>query len=443
MKSSRTGDLLLVVFFTGIFIQNATLSIGGVQIGYILLPVGLFMIAGYTNLISLIQSSYFQWYFVFFFYALLRMFTSPHFGEAVVQMVYFGLDFIVMFACYTFVMYAIRNNRQRLVIGSINAVMLATILIYVYIFTTYDLNTLGQNTNVLHSDNMRLTGGFWNSMNYVITENRILRLNGFYLDPNYWALYTFAGLFLIAVMKLSVKNREATTLWSYASYIPPLISCLLTFSRGAILGLLLLMFSILFYLLLSNPKRGIKVLFYSALGFSLLLGLVLFTFFDIELLNQLLLEKTVNDINDTEVSRPFIWTTYLLTFINWPVTKLLFGVGMNRLFYEDVGFFISPHNFIFQLISLLGVIGMALHLAMTGFLIRLLLRARVRFRENAWLFFVSLLFFGAFLVMSLFLDTIFHFPYWIISGTIMGLIRYHELWPERDELRRKNDLLLT
>lgn len=428
MKPNRLNDLLLIVFFVGVFIQNATVSIGSVQIGSILVPIGFFVVQVLTHRLPIVRSTYFNPVLLFLGYVLLRMFTSPQFGEAVVVMVYFFIDALVMVGVYTLIFYALRNRRQRLVVRSISGVMLVTVLIYGFVFVTTDNQTLAQSLNRRHEEGLRAGASFFDPLTYVTLENQVMRLYGFYLDPNYWALYAFAGLFLITIMKMT-ERRTVESGWTYFAYLPPILSGVLTFSRGSLLGLFLLFLCIASYLLLFNPKQRLPVAGYVAAGVGLASLIVLPFLYDFEFLNKLLFEKTANDLVDSTMSRPFIWTTYLFIFSNWSVTNLLFGVGMSRLIHEQIGFFMPPHNFIFQLVATFGLVGMSLHLFMTGFLIRLLLISRRRFSGWSWLYTLCVMFFGVLLVMCLFLDTVYHLPYWMMLGAGIGLVRYSELQP--------------
>jgi hypothetical protein len=430
MKPNRLNDLLLVVFFVGVFIQNATISIGTVQIGSILLPMGLFVLRVMAGGLPVVRTGHFRPVMLFLGYVLLRMFTSPHTGEALVVMVYFLLDALVMVAAYTFVLYALRNRRQDLVVRSVNAIMLCTVLIYAFVFVTVDTATLGQHLMYLRDEGVRAAASFFDPMSYVIVENRVMRLNGFYLDPNYWSLYALVGLYIVVLLSPVSGTGAKSGGWMYLRYLPAGLSMLLTFSRGAILGILLLLGSALGRMILENPRQGAKVLVRVGVGLGVLGPLALYGIFDSEQLRQLLFEKTVSDMDNTYNARPFIWLSYLTIYAGWGPERLLFGMGLNRLYFEDVGFFISAHNLIFQLLGSLGFVGVVLYLYTAGHLTAVLARARRRAMGTLRSpYFVSLQFLAVLLLLSLFEDPMFHFPYWLFMGVALGMVRYHELWP--------------
>jgi len=435
MKPSRTNDLLLLVFFAGVFIQNATVSIGTVQIGSILLPVGLFVLRVLAGGLPLVRTTHFTPILLFLGYVTLRALTSPHFGEALVVLVYFLLDATVMLGAYTFTLYALRNNRQGLVIRAVNAVMLATVVIYGFVFLNVEVNTLGQHLTYLRDVGVRAAASFFDPMSYVIVENRVMRLVGFYLDPNYWAMYVLAGLYAVVLMNRLSPRRAGPFGWSYLRFLPCVLSMVLTFSRGAILGLVLLLLSSLGALLLQNPRRGLTVLVWAGLIVGVVGPVVLYSVFDSELLKQLLFEKTVNDLENTQDARPFIWLSYLGIYTTWGPEWLLFGVGLNRIYYEqDVGFFISAHNLILQLMGNLGLVGVGLYLYTVGYLATVLTRAARRLKGKlAQPYLISLQFLAVLLFLSMFLDPMFHLPYWLFSGVAYGVVRYFELWPPKPE----------
>lgn len=423
MNPNRLNDGLMIVFFVSLFVQNATFTVGSVQIGFFIVPLLLFVLRVLSGKLRVVLTPRFRVAGLFLAYAVVRAFTSPHVGEALVVLVYFALDFLVMVACCTFVVYALQHHRERVIVGAVNALMGVSVLIYLYLFARYDVNTLLHNFVDLRDTGagIRANASFFDVMSYTTVEGSVLRFNGFYLDPNYWGMYAMVGLYMVVILSLRRRPGEGGRGW-YLRFAPPLLSGLFTFSRGFIVSLMVVLLTVTAFTLVSNPRQAVGLLLRVA-GAGLLLVLVLLpTLYDDAMLANLFIEKTQGDIAQTSIARPFVWLTYLTIFANWSAFNLLFGVGLNRLFYEDVGFFMATHNFVLQLVAMLGLVGLALHACMSVYLARLASWARRRFADERLTYAVNLSFLAGLLLVFLFIDPLYHFPYWIYSGVTLGLV---------------------
>lgn len=425
MTARRDTTLLMMFFFVSVFIQNATVSIGSVQIGFIIVPVVLFGVQVLRGRIALVKSGHFWALGLFLGYVFLRAFASPKFGEALVVLVYFGLDATVLLMCYTFVIYARETGQENRVVLSVNALMMASVLIYLYLYARYDVASLAENYDFLREDNIRLAGSFWDIKGYTQVEGEILRFNGFYYDPNAWGLYTFVALYLIAMMKLSQPRRVGFR--SYLSYVPALLSGLFTFSRAIMLGLLMVGVAVLLNAFVHNPRQGLRLLLGTVLGLAVVMFWLVPLLYGDSVTETLLVNKTTADLDVNVVARPLIWQSYLTIFSNWPIEKLLFGVGLNRLFYEDVGFFMATHNFVLQLTAVLGLTGLALHLWMSVYLGRLIAWMRRQLPADRLRYGVSMSFLIGTLFICFFIDPLYQFPYWMFSGITLGMIRHDQV----------------
>ena len=434
MKARRDTTLLAGFFFVSVFIQNATFTIGTVQIGFILVPVVWFAVYFFRRRIGIVPTPYFWVSFLFLGYSVFRTFTSPHLGEALIVLVYLGLDFVVMFMTYAFTMYVRHNNLERVVILSVNGLMLVSACIYLYLYFNYDANTLAVNYEGMRQDNIRKVGSFWNVMTYATAEGDVLRFNGFYLDPNNWGLYAFTGLYFVTMMKLCEPakplNQRAswlTNAFGHWEYLPAVLSCLFTFSRGVMLGLVVVALSVLVGAFRSNPRLGLRLLVGTGLGFGLIVLWIVPVLYGDSVLETLIINKTTGDLDQTSVARPFVWQTYLIIFSNWPGIQLLFGLGLNRAFHEDVGFFMATHNYMMQLIAMMGLIGLALHLYMSAYLAYLIRAGRRLFTTAGFRYSIKMSFLVGVLLICFFIDTLYHFPFWMYSGMTIGLIQYDQL----------------
>lgn len=424
MNQNRINDGLMALFFASLFIQNATFTIGSVQVGFFIVPVLLFVLRVLSGKLRVVVTSRFRVAGVFLVYAVVRAFTSPHVGEALVVLVYFALDFLVMAACCTFVVYALQNHRERVIVGAINALMGVSVLIYLYLFVRYDANTLLYNFVDLRDTGagIRANASFFDLMSYTTVENNILRYNGFYLDPNYWGMYALVGLYVVVILSLyRHRSGESGRGW-YLSFAPPLLSGLFTFSRGFIVSVMIVLVAVTAFTLVNDPRRAVGFLLRVAGGVLILVVGLLPILYDDALLTGLFIDKTQGDIDQTSIARPFVWLTYLTIFANWPAVRLLFGVGLSRTFYEDVGFFMATHNFVMQLVAMLGLVGLALHAYMSIYLARLAGWARRRFADGRLTYAVNLSFLAGLLMVFLFIDPLYHFPFWVYSGVTIALV---------------------
>lgn len=432
MKARRDTTLLTGFFFASVFIQNATFSVGTVQIGFILVPVVLFAFFFFRRRIGFVPTPYFRVSFIFLGYALIRTFTSPHLSEALVVLVYLGLDFVVMFMTYAFTVYVRYHRLEHVVILSVNGLMLVGVLIYLYLYSNYDPLTIATNFEAMRQENIRKAGSFWDVMSYASAEGDVLRFNGFYLDPNNWGLYAFTGLYFVTVMKLCLDAEKTPPYWlrgtfGYLAYLPTLLSCLFTFSRGVMLGLVVVGVSVLVSAFRSNPRLGLRLLVGTTIGFAgLALWLVPLLYGD-SVLETLLINKTTGDLDQTSIARPFVWQTYLMIFSNWSGIQLLFGVGMSRVFYEDVGFFMATHNYIMQILAMMGLVGLSLHLYMSYYLALIIRAGQGMFRSARFRYGIKFSFLVGTLLISFFIDPLYQLPFWMFSGMTIGLVQYDQL----------------
>jgi hypothetical protein len=435
MTPSRLNDGLMALFFVSLFIQNATFSVGSVQVGFFIIPALLVVGRALQGKLRVVLTPRFRVAGVFLAYAVVRAFTSPHVGEALVVLVYFALDFLVMVACCTFVVYALRHRRERFIVGPINVLMGASVLIYLYLFASFDANTILYNFVELRDTGagIRANASFFDLLSYSTVESGVLRFNGFYLDPNYWGMYAMTALYVVVVLSLHGHRTGEGGRWWYLRFAPPLLSGLFTFSRGFIVSLLVVVLTITAFTLINNPRQAIGLLLRVGAAVVVLAAVLLPTLYDDSLLTALFIEKTQGDIDQTSIARPFVWLTYLTIFANWPAENLFFGVGLNRLFYEDVGFFMATHNFVLQLVAMLGLLGLALHFYMSAYLARMLGWARRSFTGERLTYAVSLSFLVGLLLVFLFLDPLYHFPFWIYSGVSIGLVE-SDWWKIRTAL---------
>ncbi len=431
MTARRDTTLLMMFFFVSVFIQNATVSIGTVQIGFFIVPVGLFIAQVVRGRLPLVKTRHFWVLGLFLGYVVLRTATSPNFGEALVVLVYLSLDAMVLLMCYTFVLYARETGQESRIILSINALMTVSILIYLYLYVRYDPAELAENFELLREENIRLSGSFWDVKSYTQVEGTVLRFNGFYYDPNAWGLYSFTGLYIVTILKLSqtpALTQPFSLAWlrGYLPFVPSVLSALFTFSRGTMLGLLMVCVAVLLNVFANNPRQGLRLL----LGTLVALGLVTFglvpLLFGDSVLETLLINKTTGDLDADTLARPLIWRTYLGIFADWPIYKLLFGVGMNRRFYEDVGFFMATHNYVLQLAAMLGLVGLGLHVLMCAYLARLLAWARRQFPAHRLRYGIGLSFLLGILLISFFIDPLYQFPFWMYSGVTFGMIQHDQ-----------------
>lgn len=179
------------------------------------------------------------------------------------------------------------------------------------------------------------------SINYVnIYHNFIfLRASGFINDPNTAAIYLLAGFVLLQ----STKVKRLKT----AGILFILLAIFLTFSRGAILALVL--YEFIYKIVFSRFIINISISRMHFIGQLLIIGLITFVGAIIFIFRE-------NEIGDISNNRFEIWSNTIDLILQQP----LFGWGFGG--YQLLG--VASHNLFLEILLNTGLIGFMLFIFM-------------------------------------------------------------------------------
>ncbi|OYU67390.1 MAG: hypothetical protein CFE22_04795 [Cytophagaceae bacterium BCCC1] len=405
MSKNIFTTVISILFFNFIFIQNYTFNLGFINIGLIIIPIclSIFLFLYSGRVIKYYDNTNLP-IFIFLVYLFIRGTFSDDILEAVIYFSYVVLCILIMYLTYVFTNYVIQFSLIRPILITVNLLLIFSIGIYFYlswILTPDEISILFTAFREAGARSNREITSF------VTSESGTIRFNGYYFDPNYWAMYATMALTIISCFSIILfKANPKKSLFIFLFIIPSILAIVLTFSRGAILSMLLS--SILLFFFLYKTR---SVFFKSYFLFSAAIVFVssfIFLSFLTEIIETFVL-KFSNENEALENTRSNIWGLYINHLSNVELDKLIFGYGLKRdPSIEHIK--MSTHNLFLYLIVKQGLLGLFSYLL----IIFVFIKRNFFIMKNNILHILSSLGVLAIIFQSFFLDPLYHLPFWVL-----------------------------
>lgn len=419
-KLSQVITLTVGLFILSLFVHNIFLSFGGITIGLIVLPVSLFGSLWIYNKIGFDLNGA-NPYFIFVLYAILGSVLGSPDKEDLLALVYLVLCLVVFLLTISCVKWFDLLQLHGLIYYVIFGVTLVGLFFYVYSILNLSIEDVAEAYGTANIEVRRDVG--FNPKGFVLVDGGSLRYNGFYFDPNYWSLYVIISFAFLIVVK---EHIQKSAFWMCLFAI--LLSGLLTLSRGFIISLLCACLVFWIVVLVNRPVQAIRMLF-AFIAILVFFSMIFFVVYsNVEAFASIVDGKFIGEAEAGETPRLTIWADYTARmFLKEDFQHLLFGFGMTRDF-RKYGFFAEvPHNLLLYILSQLGLVGLFLYASLYVRLIYILFKIKTKVTSLFTLRYGLLFCLIMLTVASFFLDPLFHYPFWVLSGIIVGVGKVSEL----------------
>lgn len=256
--------------------------------------------------------------------------------------------------------------------------------------------------------------------NFSIFDTRIYRVRSVFHDPNILARYLVIGIFFI-ISLLQHKVKNIFSVWFlYFTLVLSLLNLILTFSRSSYITFII-GFIIYSYFYLKGRKRFIYSLSVAVIGFVLIvLAFILRaggeTVFDPSNINRL--QLLMGGLNIIE-NHPLVGIGYS-SFANYYETVYLEGyLSISSEIYKSVGLATEIHNWLIEIWSEQGVIGIIVFMLLFVKIFRIFTSALQQTGDTLYqsVLIGYIMMFYVYLFHGFFYHTfITQFVFWIMAG---------------------------
>lgn len=253
--------------------------------------------------------------------------------------------------------------------------------------------------------------GFPTITRYIETHSLldIIRLSGYYGDPNFYSAHITAALSGVLVLLLNNKSKTRTVCLLVLTLL--LLYCgFLSVSKSFLLVTITIAFFYFITLMFKSGKLSVKIVTMLTIvgAVVFLLSSTLFT--DLVSMMVSRLGMGGDNLSDFTTGRIDLWQQYLTAFSEDPLL-FLFGNGYTKVFINDR----SSHNTIIQLVFQFGLVGGLMLLIWCVMYIKALLKGvTLRFGNITQIFILLIGSFGAWMALDyLFFDEFFLIPFYV------------------------------